>query len=443
MSSGDRQLLVVSQAPGVHREVLDLLRMLRKLAKATAEDSEIGRKMPRVSIHEEPDRVKAIREVLAKKVTLNFRKTPLDEVVKSLKDTYGIEIPLDKRALDGVGLRLDTPVTIAVRQISLGAALRVMLRPLDLTYSIRNEALLITTPEMAEERLTMFLYPVGDLIEPRGDAGCEVSPLLNVIAGCVQPASWDDVGGPGSIAPLPRHKFQALAISQTPDAHEEVLGLLTALRRVRAQVVEGKPAAAIFPAGTRPEDLAVERAFRKALARRASVDWKKTPLRDVVAFIRRRTRANVLPDRLALNDANVHGDTLVSLVAEDISLRSILQLVLRQLDLAWTVSDEVVWITTPEQAESRLTTRLYPVGDLKGRQTAGADKSDLRNEYSGLKDAICSTVAASTWDDAGGPGGVAPLRLRGVDVLVVSQTSAVHEKIEDLLRQLRKAVGGG
>ena len=47
-----------------------------------------------------------------------------------------------------------------------------------------------------------------------------------------------------------------------------------------------------------------------------------------------------------------------------ITLRSALRLILKDLELTYVVRDEVLQITTPEDAESQLITKVYPVGDL-------------------------------------------------------------------------------
>lgn len=95
---------------------------------------------------------------------LDFTDTPLEEVVVFLRDEYGIEIQLDVPALDDLGLSPDEPITVNLRNISLRSALRLMLKQLELTYMIADEVLLITTEEEAETRLTVKVYPVGDLV---------------------------------------------------------------------------------------------------------------------------------------------------------------------------------------------------------------------------------------------------------------------------------------
>ena len=99
---------------------------------------------------------------------LEFTDAPLQDVIDYLKQTKEIEIQLDKRVLEDVNVTSDTPVTINVKGISLKSALRIMLRNMqpELTYMIKNEVLLITTPDVASEELTVKVYPVADLALP-------------------------------------------------------------------------------------------------------------------------------------------------------------------------------------------------------------------------------------------------------------------------------------
>ncbi|WP_197526651.1 VWA domain-containing protein [Botrimarina colliarenosi] len=92
--------------------------------------------------------------------------TPLEEVVTYLRVEYEIEIVLDNIALDELGLGPDEPIQVSLRNVSLRSALRRMLEPLELTYVIDDEVLLITTQEEALTKLTVKVYPVADLVIP-------------------------------------------------------------------------------------------------------------------------------------------------------------------------------------------------------------------------------------------------------------------------------------
>mgnify|MGYP002623647870 CR=1 FL=1 len=98
--------------------------------------------------------------------TLEFIETPLQDVIDYLKDLHGIEIQIDHRALEDVGIGSDTPITRNLKGITLRSALRLMLKEMDLTYVVRDEVLQITTPEEAESELTTKVYPVADLVLP-------------------------------------------------------------------------------------------------------------------------------------------------------------------------------------------------------------------------------------------------------------------------------------
>jgi len=109
---------------------------------------------------------KEIEDALKSPTQLEFIETQLQDVVDFLKEYHNIEIQIDTRALEQVGIPTDTPITKNLKGVSLRSALRLMLRELDLTYVIEDEVLLITTPEEAEQKLTTKVYPVADLVLP-------------------------------------------------------------------------------------------------------------------------------------------------------------------------------------------------------------------------------------------------------------------------------------
>lgn len=97
---------------------------------------------------------------------LEFIDTPLSEVIDYLKDLHNIPIEFDRKAIETAGVPVSTPVTRNLSGVSLRSALRLMLKELDLTYVIKNQVLLITTPEDAGSQLTTKVYPVADLVLP-------------------------------------------------------------------------------------------------------------------------------------------------------------------------------------------------------------------------------------------------------------------------------------
>ena len=109
-----------------------------------------------------------IIEQLDRPTELEFFEQPLIDVIDYLKELHEIEIQLDTRALEEVGVDSQTPITKNLTGISLRSAFNLMLKDYDLKYVIDDEVLLITTRDEAEtpERLATKVYPVADLVIP-------------------------------------------------------------------------------------------------------------------------------------------------------------------------------------------------------------------------------------------------------------------------------------
>ena len=92
-------------------------------------------------------------------------------------------------------------------------------------------------------------------------------------------------------------------------------------------------------------------------------------------------------------------------------------------------------ITTPEEEDNLLTTRVYDVADL----VVCRDEHDtLSDDYDSLIDIITSTIMPTTWDGVGGPGSIQGNTLGTAKVLVVCQTYHVHSEIAELLAKIRE-----
>jgi hypothetical protein len=171
---------------------------------------------------------------LGKPTSFDFVENTLQDAVDFLKELHQIEIVLDKKTLADSGQGSDTQVTFKANNLSLRSALRLLLMEADgLTFCIQDEVLMITTREIADAALFTRTYPVGDLIDK--DYEC----LTNAIRSSVYPGSWSKVGGPGSLEAVPAAK--SLVISQTQEAHDEVLQLLRSLRAAQAVAVNSPP----------------------------------------------------------------------------------------------------------------------------------------------------------------------------------------------------------
>lgn len=179
-------------------------------------------------------------------------------------------------------------------------------------------------------------------------------------------------------------------------------------------------------------------AIRQALAEKTELDFVDQPLADVVEHLKQQHAIEIQLDRRAMEDAGLGSDTPITGKLKDISLRSVLRLVLGELDMTYVVRDGFLLLTTKTEAENMLVTQIYPVADLVAKSDFQPPTPRGRTEadYRALIHAIESTVATNTWQDVGGPGEIASFR--NGDSLVISQTDDVHVEIAELLSTLRK-----
>ncbi|MCO6458810.1 MAG: hypothetical protein J5I93_26180 [Pirellulaceae bacterium] len=353
----------------------------------------------------------------------DFTELPLAEVAEFLSDFLKIEVLLDQRALEDGGWSVDEPVTARLSQVKARSLLRHVLHELDLTWTIRDEALVITTVEAAQARLVRRVYPLGELIGRHDDAGERAEKLMELIRYTVAPDSWDDVGGPAAIEEV----YGLLVVAQTEQVHNELRRWLDGFRRVIRQHADGSSDIARREVILGAEDDAQVLA---ALDVKVELDAIETPLADVVEFLADVAKVNIVMDRRALNDAGLDTGLPVTARSAGLPLSVTLDRVLRPLDLTWQVRDEVLLITTREAAEAALETRLFPLHDLPAEEGRG-------EPYERLLSAIRSTVEVDSWDTVGGPGWMDVLR--APPVLVVSHHGAVQREVGELLDQMRAA----
>ena len=111
-------------------------------------------------------------------------------------------------------------------------------------------------------------------------------------------------------------------------------------------------------------DSETERRIEQTLDEDTSVDYQDLPLGEVVRDISAKHDIPVIIDNLALSDAGLSEEEPITKTLNNVSLRSALRIMLRELDLTYMIKDEVMQITTRDVAEENLITKVYPVGDL-------------------------------------------------------------------------------
>ena len=127
----------------------------------------------------------------------------------------------------------DTPVSVEARATTTRTVLKKLLADVGLTYIIRGETLLITTPERASQELVARTYYIGDLVAATnfqfGPIFNELQLIQNIASliasiQSIEPRSWREGGGPGSITFIPG--TMSIAVKQTAEMHFVLMGAL-------------------------------------------------------------------------------------------------------------------------------------------------------------------------------------------------------------------------
>jgi hypothetical protein len=183
------------------------------------------------------DAEQRIDEVLASQLRspLDFIETPISTVMTAIAEEYDIPIQFDTMALEAVAQSPETEVSITISNVSLRAALELLLKNVsDVTYLIDNEVLLITTEDEAQSRPEVRVYRVDDLVRyDRGELQGEIDPervqaLRRIIVTNVERQSWtDNKTGTGEICVFASDLF---VVTQTRHVHDQIEDVLAKLR---------------------------------------------------------------------------------------------------------------------------------------------------------------------------------------------------------------------
>src|SRR5262249_44067886 len=150
-----------------------------------------------------------------------------------------------------------------------------------------------------------------------------------------------------------------------------------------------------------------------------SLNLKNAPLKGVIEDLNGLSGISVHPDLDALHEAGVDMMAPLSLKVENISLKSALNLLLKQVKLTYVVKDEAVEITTEEHAKGRLKQVTYPVADLvtpvaellpvvcQVTETMFGEHDSRKTSEDVLIRLIVETIQPGSWRENGGKGAIA------------------------------------
>jgi type II secretory pathway component GspD/PulD (secretin) len=116
----------------------------------------------------------------------------------------------------------------------------------------------------------------------------------------------------------------------------------------------------LWPNARNPKEKAIEDRLKAPI----SLNFKNTKLSQVIDDLHDLSGVNVIADKSALDEAGISLDREVDLKVENVSMKSALNVLLNQIHLTYVIKDEMLQITTEENAKAKLKRVVYPVADL-------------------------------------------------------------------------------
>jgi len=178
------------------------------------------------------DKRKKLLSSLHVATSLQCNDLPLRDALRQVLAPSHVRIKFDQKAIDDDGtVSLDDPITHATENEMVEAILFDLLEPRGLTWIPRGDSVVITTWTEADARLETMAYDVTELVVCPKTGKANMSMLIPALYETVNPDSWNEVGGAGSVVPMARSKSAVLIVRQTFSTHRKVGNFLSGLRQ--------------------------------------------------------------------------------------------------------------------------------------------------------------------------------------------------------------------
>ncbi|HKD36167.1 MAG TPA: hypothetical protein VKB78_05180, partial [Pirellulales bacterium] len=232
---------------------------------------------------------KATRAALAKKVSLDFTDSPVQEVIAALAKQTQLDIEVMAKGATTAGQsEPDSKITIHIGGIAASSALDLIAHDLGWHWFAEDETVLLTNDSLP---VVPEVYNVRDLVLAHAGGGddetldYDYSSLTDVITGSIPSPTWM----PDSSLVQDCTPFHGtLTINQDQKVQDRVIGLLAALRKSRDLAPQQYDAT--VRAGLRiddPDKATAEAAIDAALAKNVTAQPTAVKLDDLADWIRK------------------------------------------------------------------------------------------------------------------------------------------------------------
>ncbi|TXT21916.1 MAG: Uncharacterized protein FD138_3929, partial [Planctomycetota bacterium] len=218
------ELLVVRQTFQAHEQIT---RLLRAVEAALAREP--GSPSLLVMSPEDAPRWLTAQKALRRELKLKLSDTPLDDVVKMLREQTEVDVFIDHAAFNEVKISESIALNLPDGQYPAHKAMQLALEPHQLAAVLDDGAIRITTAAQATRFLQAVVYDVTDLLRSEDDIATLISTLQENTSG-----PWRDIAGEGGT--LSQFPVGLFVIRQSDAVHSQIALLLHELRQAKKEL---------------------------------------------------------------------------------------------------------------------------------------------------------------------------------------------------------------
>lgn len=294
-----------------------------------------------------------VRQLLERKIDLNFDRTPLPLVAERLRKRLGVSVEINTAAFKEDFISLDETITARVKNVSVRTALAMIAEPLGTVVCLSHGRLVWTTEDEAERPRRYF--DVTYTVHPLLQAGISMDDLCRLVRQAV--GGWPNWQGAGKL----KRGNGTITVTQSWHSQIEIADFLTELE----PLLQGKPSRLNFTRLTRAE---------AALEREVSFEWNAMPLRDVAAWLEKETGVPVWVRSKFIKEEKISLDHQLHCKLSKVALESFLDAALGQVGLTVIPRGDVLELTT-EVCSHEFHNRAYSLRPASG--LVGVDVKNL------------------------------------------------------------------
>ena len=170
-------------------------------------------------------------QVLKQRDAIDIKQMPLKRAMQHLSEQFGIQILIDAKGLEEETVSVEDPVDISLSDIPLGNALHWILSPLNLTYSIHSEVLLITSSSYSSECLV--IYDVTSITVGQESTNA----IMRLVDRNISADQWENSGGTSTMECFCDRAGRRYLVIRAPlETHQMIVAFFTVLCRNNATV---------------------------------------------------------------------------------------------------------------------------------------------------------------------------------------------------------------